>query len=518
MLLLRRSPASVSRTSRPRLRSTLLRTLRSSALAVLFAAALGVLLLGGCALFQRGPDRFAEIRQSWRPGQTLSDDRLAAMPFYSITTEINPAAKAYTGSLDLDFTVSSTLPLSELYFRTYPNLQWFGGNLELTGARVNDTMVNFGPVAGRTAYQLSLPEPLKPGTRAHVTLAFQGQVIHPSLPGEYTIFGENEDITSLTNFYPILAARRGEEWALDIPHPQGDVGFADASLYQVNLKYPADQVLVATGTEITQTVSGGWKSSRYALGPAREFTVLLSASFQSLEAESLGTRVRSYFTGANADAAKTALYAAVGALQVYSDKYGPYPYRDMAIIQAPLTFKGMEFPSISLIGSEDYDQYQKDLVNLVVHEVAHQWWYNQVGSDQVRTPWLDEGLAEFSMYNYYAGVDGEAAAEDLRALRWQLPTSSLRRRNADQPIGLPVWDYTKDYEMVVYAKGAEFFATLRDEMGTAKFDELLRTWLRQEQWQIGTPAQFQALADKISGKNLDQLFSQWVYPSAVQSQ
>ena len=217
---------------------------------------------------QREPDRFAEIRQSWRVDQTFSDDLLAAMPFYSITAEINPAAKVYTGSLDLDFTVSSTLPLSELYFRTYPNLQWFGGKLELTAAWVNGKMVNFAPAAGRTAIQIAPPEPLQPGSRAHVSLAYQGSIVHSSIPGEYTIFGTNEDTTSLTNFYPILASRRGEEWALDVPHPQGDVGFADASLYQVDLKYPADQILVATGTEITQTVSGEWTTTRYALGPA----------------------------------------------------------------------------------------------------------------------------------------------------------------------------------------------------------------------------------------------------------
>ena len=185
----------------------------------------------------------------------------------------------------------------------------------------------------------------------------------------------------------------------------------------------------------------------------------------------------------------------------------------MAVVQAPLTFKGMEFPSVLLIGSMDYNRYQKDLVNLVVHEVAHQWWYNQVGSDQVRTPWLDEGLAEFSMYDYYAGLDGEGPADALRMWRWQLPATSLRRRNADMPIGLPVWDYTKDYEMVVYAKGAEFFGKLRDEMGPSRFDELLRTWVREKQWQIATPEQFQALASQIAGKNLDQLFNEWVYPS-----
>ncbi len=86
-------------------------------------------------------------------------------------------------------------------------------------------MVNFGPAAGRTAVQLVLPEPLKPGSRAHVSLAYQGQIVHDSVKGEYTIFGTNEGTTSLTNFYPILAARRGDEWALDVPHPQGDVGF-----------------------------------------------------------------------------------------------------------------------------------------------------------------------------------------------------------------------------------------------------------------------------------------------------
>ena len=122
------------------------------------------------------------------------------------------------------------------------------------------------------------------------------------------------------------------------------------------------------------------------LGPAREFTALLSPQFQSLEVDSLGTRVRSYFTGGTRRRRSSALYSAVAALQIYTDKFGPYPYRDMSIVQAPLTFKGMEFPSLSLIGSQDYDKYQKDLVNLVVHEVAHQWWYNQVGSDQVRTP------------------------------------------------------------------------------------------------------------------------------------
>ena len=224
--------------------------------------------------------------------------------------------------------------------------------------------------------------------------------------------------------------------------------------------------MVATGTEITRTVGAdGWATTRYVVGPAREFTMLLSPRFQMAETETFGTRIRSYFRPEDADAGRAALRDAVAAFQVYSDRYGPYPYRDMAIVEAPLTFHGMEFPGVSLIGSQDYSQYRKDLETLVVHEVAHQWWYNQVGSDQIMNPWLDEGLAEFSMYDYFAARYGEPKAQQLRELRWQLPMASLQRRGKDAPIGLPVRDYKENYETLVYGKGAEFFATLRDELG-----------------------------------------------------
>ncbi len=108
----------------------------------------------------------------------------------------------------------------------------------------------------------------------------------------------------------------------------------------------------------------------------------------------------------------------------------------------------------------------------MVHEVAHQWWYNQVGNDQVRSPWLDEGLAEFSMYEYTLKRYGEPRAERLRQLRWQLPVAVVAQGGNDAPIGRAVVDYEQDYETLVYGKGALFFAELRDELGPATFQKL----------------------------------------------
>jgi hypothetical protein len=474
---------------------------------------LTLLFLTGCTLLGLGPkpDPLAEYRPALRPDFELTPEQIAALQQYSISVKIDPANDAYTGTVELTLPVTGTAPLRELYFRLYPNLLQFGGSMEVSGARVNDTTVNYSYEAEHTAIHLSLPQPLELGSTARVWLSFSG-VFPERKPGFYTIFGSSDGVLSLTNFYPILAGRRGEAWALDVASPQGDVGFHDSALYRVEVMAPADEVIAAPGAVITRTTTAdGWATSRHVLGPAREFTLMLSPRFQVEEAEALGTRVRSYFMPEDATNARSALYDAVMALQIYSDQFGPYPYREMAVVQAPLTFRGMEFPGMNLIGSQTYNVHVKDLENLVVHEVAHQWWYNQIGSDQPMQPWLDEGLAEFSMYFYYAGRYGEPIAQRLRKTRWEIPTAGLVARGVDAPIGRAVKDYDQDtYETIVYGKGALFFATLRDEIGPEAFQKLLRTYLERYCWKIATPADFQALAEEVSGKNLEALFGKWV--------
>lgn len=490
---------------------------------LLLPAGVALVLLGllaaGCALLPEEPDPYADIRLSFAPDFALTTAELDAFPLYSITTRISPEDGVYTGTLTLRQPITGSTSLDRLYFRTYPNLITFGGNLQVIGAAINGVNVNFGPAVDNTAVELIAPAPLEPGTTAEVWLAFNGKLPDPGQEGAYTIFGSNEEVLGLTNFYPVLAARRGNEWALDIPHPRGDVGFHEAALYRARVTVPPGQTIIATGSEITRTTAAdGWQTAQYALGPAREFTVLLSARYAVLEDEAVGTVIRSYYYPEDVDAGRTALYAAAAALRIYSDTFGPYPYREMSVVQAPLTFHGMEFPAVNLIGSQDYNRFTQDLETLVVHEVAHQWWYNQVGSDQIRTPWLDEGLAEFTMYYYYQGRYGEPVARRLRQVRWELPVRGLVAGGNDRVIGLPVRDYESHYETLVYGKGALFFATLRDELGAAQFDDLLRTYLARYRWQIATPAEFQALAEEVAGRDLSTLFDEWVYGNVTAQQ
>ena len=484
-----------------------------SMLALAVGLVLSGLLLGGCSLLNLGgpPDPFAEYRPSLHPSFAIEPGQIASLLQYSISVKVDTTSQMYTGTMDLTWPFTGTAPLYDLYLRLYPNLPQFGGSMKMTGMTVNGVTVNYEYAAENTAARLSFSKPLYPGQMAEISASFAGEVpVRPA--GTYNIFGHSEGVLSLTNFYPILASRRAEGWALDVASPEGDVGFHDPALYRVEVVAPQDQVIAATGAEVTRTVSAdGWATSRYVLGPAREFTLLLSPHFRVQEAESRGVRVRSYFRPEDAAAGHSALYDAIAALQVYSDEFGPYPYSEMTVVQAPLTFRGMEFPGMNLIGTDDYSQHLNELENLVVHEVAHQWWYNQVGNDQPATPWLDEGLAEWSMYLYFLRRYGQPEADQLRQLRWEIPVEGLVKRNADAPIGLPVTGYPRDsYETVVYGKGALFFATLRDEIGPDAFSNLLRTYLERYRWEIATPAGFQALAEEVSGKDLEALFSKWV--------
>ena len=297
------------------------------------------------------------------------------------------------------------------------------------------------------------------------------------------------------------------------PIHKGTLASLSAAFYQVTVVAPVGQVLVTSGSATGAHMAGpGRVSYHYVQGPGREFMLLLSPRWQVEECRCLWhTRPLVLLSRGRANAGRSALFDAVAALQIYSDQFGPYPYSEMSVVEAPITFRGQEFPGLNLIGSQTYNKYLRELESRVAHEVGHQWWYNQVGSDQFDAPWQDEGLTEFSMYFYYSGRYGPPVGDALRRSRWQTPVNLVAGTPKDMPIGRSVPEYNQaNYETMVYAKGALFFATLRDEMGAEAFDQFLRTYLQAYSWRIACPEDIQAMASEVSGRDLSALFNKWL--------
>ena len=67
-----------------------------------------------------------------------------------------------------------------------------------------------------------------------------------------------------------------------------------------------------------------------------------------------------------------------------------------------MEYSGMIFLSEDIFAPE-YGEQRRAF--LVAHEVAHQWWYDMVGNNQLEEPWLDEGLANWSARQYLKTVE-----------------------------------------------------------------------------------------------------------------
>jgi len=83
-------------------------------------------------------------------------------------------------------------------------------------------------------------------------------------------------------------------------------------------------------------------------------------------------------------------------LQFYSDYVGPYAYEKLANIQSPSVSGGMETSSAIFYGENMVTgKYEKRLRNVVIHEIAHQWFGNAVTESTWDDAWLSEGFATF---------------------------------------------------------------------------------------------------------------------------
>ncbi len=131
------------------------------------------------------------------------------------------------------------------------------------------------------------------------------------------------------------------------------------------------------------------------------------------------------------------------AVRIFTRIYGEYPYRELEIVATPTSAGGVEYPGIIAINQTLYVPGEKlsgmrseDLVeSVVVHEVAHDWFYNMVGNDQGREPWLDEAMAQYMTWQYFQERYGPAAGQGVVDSWWSRWHRVRPRENADRPAG-----------------------------------------------------------------------------------
>ncbi len=169
--------------------------------------------------------------------------------------------------------------------------------------------------------------------------------------------------------------------------------------------------------------------------------------------------------------------------------FGALPQQRLVVVEADFP-DGMEFSGLIFVGAGWFDQWtgtpQSYLTIITAHEVAHQWWYARVGSDQALTPWLDEALATYSEYLFY-----EAHYPELSDWWWQFRVATFVPDGFTDaaPVGSSVYTFPnlRSYINAVYLRGARMLHQLRRDLGTEAFLAWLAAYAQAGDGRIADP-------------------------------
>jgi hypothetical protein len=447
-------------------------------------------------------------------GERVVLEELPGASIYHIDLRIAETLVDVEGKLEVRYTNQETEPLHEVLFHLYANL--LGGRIDIQTASVNGRSVV--PIHDLDESVLCLPlfEPLEPESQVVFSLSFSIVVPMEESP-HYGLFIYDDEILALSQCLPIIAVYDTTGWHADLPPTYGDLTYADSSFYLVRMTAPADLTLVATGIAVNQQQTSNEQQVIFAAGPVREFYLVASPQYAVLSERVGKTVINSYAPPTYTDGAGIALTYAVEALQIYEEAFGPYPYTEFDIVGTSMQAWGMEYPCVvaiglSLYGNATYNSptgHSVDAFELTLaHEVAHQWFYNVVGNDQIHEPWLDEAVVQYATWSYFHSRYGDSGYQSFRAWlegRWG------RTGYAEIPIGMEVGTYTPlEYSSIVYARGPLFLEALAETMGEEAFRSFLKAYYQTHKWGLTSTAAFKTCAETHCSCNLTSLFEEWV--------
>ena len=371
---------------------------------------------------------------------------------------------------------------------------------------------------------IELPRRFAPGERFVVELAYEGELL------QYLNDGQNYVLKAPLNWLPRHLHTRGTGGG------RSSLTFRMPERFRVASGSTLIDEQVVDDTRIMRWVSDNPVTSMsFNFG---RFNVTEAEHDGPTEITVYGDRTQRGFAPGNR--AKT-IADLTGALQTYTDYFGPYPFDSLLVTETP-TYNGIAFPGLVLLSFQAFGPMHTGEAALFrAHEVAHQWWGIGTEFKDYRDQWLSEGFAEYSAALFALnGLDQEDQfLEVLDA--WQNAVlgkidigqglgkhygfSPAAMRDSDgHESGPLVVGYRLssskspiDYRLLVYEKGAFVLHMLRmlltdlETGDDARFRDLMRGFVADHRGEPASTDAFEAAVTQAFGEPMDWFFDQWVY-------
>ncbi|WP_245872754.1 M1 family metallopeptidase [Deinococcus planocerae] len=463
---------------------------------------LGVLSLGWTGAQPSSPTTVPARPLTADPAQTLGD------PIYpglgqagldvrhydlSLTVE-RPGTPELYGSVTL--TLTSTRALPEI------RLDFLGP--AVSAVRWNGRAAPYRVDAETQKLVVTPPAPLLPGQEARLTVVYGGRpgvILDPGFGAAPVGLGWQS--------VPAEGTRAGANFTLSEPHgthtflPSNDHP-SDKATFTTRLTVPQGFTAAASGVEGPVSERGGTRTFVFTQAqPIPTYVLGLHVNrFERVTAPAVPVGVngaavarRDYFPVGTPASARTAYARTEEALRVLSEWFGPYPFGAYGVALVTPRLPALETATLSTIPPN------LNTERTAVHELAHQWFGNDVSPATWADVWLNEGFATYSdvLWTEAQGGDGQAVAA-----RWY----DILVQGGSRP--LVATREEQLFDRSAYQRGALAVHALRAAVGDDAFRSFLRAYTaRFSGGTVSTP-EFLAFARAQTGERGEAALREWV--------
>lgn len=444
--------------------------------------------------------------------QVSTTDEIAASEMQSASALANLAVNPNTQNYDiiyhkLEFTVDPSVYYIEgIVFTTFIALE----NMSQITFDMSSSLIVSEVTVGTQPLTFSqnddqeliidFPDVLPAGESRTVKIVYEGA------PGS----SQNAFMVSQHNGTPILATLSEPFGARDWWPCKQDLN-DKINLIEVFITAPSQYVSVSNGLEISQSITGDMKTTRFRHQyPIPAYLIAIAVTNYNVFTQQAGTApntfpIVNYIYPENFDSAQQSLAVTLPIMDLFESLFEPYPFHTEKYGHAQFNYGGgMEHTTVSFMGGFSR--------NLIAHELAHQWFGNKITCGSWSDIWLNEGFAEYLSGLVIENLDGESSFVNWKANKKIIITS--------QPAGSV---YVPEAEALnvsrifssrlSYNKGAMVVHMLRYLLGDADFFQGVRNYLADPELAYGY-AQTDDLKfhlEQVSETDLTEFFADYVY-------
>jgi len=375
----------------------------------------------------------------------------------------------------------------------------------------------------KTVVDLRLARPIPAGTFVQFKIAFQ-----TNFPETQARSGWKRDFVLGGQWFPKVGVWWHGAWNCHQYHNTTEF-FADFGVYDVKLTIPQNEVVGASGVEVSNVNnSDGTKTVTYHGDDIHDFAWTVSPRYRvhesTYQAQMGPIQLRFLMQPAHWDQVERHERITRETLDRFEKWYGPYPYKTLTVVdpEPGSAAGGMEYPTF-ITGETEWwlPDGLHDVEGVVEHEFGHQYWYGMVATNEFEDAWMDEGINSYTEVKVLDSILGQ----NTSVRNFAGATYGERGEQRDfyigaadlDPMAKNAFGYVNSfsYGSVTYGKTASVLLTLEGIIGEETMTRAMQTYFMKYRFTHPTKEDFLKTIEEVSGKDLRWYFNQAVYGTQV---